>query len=119
MQIKKSLGKARVFGFNVNIRRFPSLNSPIVRQTNQGESFYVLSFSHGWYEVVIGKGKVAFIFGAYLLPMDFKIPSHWIGLAKDRTKLLLAEDYRSDWFQIIMPNGKKRYIRKKNVQVVK
>jgi hypothetical protein len=118
-QVKKHLGTAVVFGFNVNIRQFPRLSSPIFRQTNQGENFQVLSFSNGWYEVVMGENQAAFIFGAYLLPVDFKLSSHWVGLTMDRTKVLLAEDYRSEWFQIILPDGKKHYIRKKEVKVVK
>jgi len=119
LQTRRYLGKAKVFGYDVNIRRFPRVGSPIVRQTNQGEVFLVNSFSSGWYEIVLGKNQVAFIFGAYLLPVDFKVSSHWIGLARDRTKLLLAADYRPDRFQVILPDGTKHYIRKKNVQIVR
>jgi len=119
LQIMKHLGKAKVFGYDVNIRRFPRVGSPIVRQTNQGEVFLVYSFSGGWYEIALGEDQAAFIFGAYLLPLDFKLSSHWVGIAKDRTKLLLTKDDRRGWYQVILPDGTIRYVRKNDVQVVK
>lgn len=118
-KITSYLSTAMVFGFNINIRQSPHLDSPIVRQTNQGEVFIVQSFTRGWYKVVLEDDQLAFIFGAYLLPIDFKLSSHWVGLAKNRTKLLITANHHPDQFQVILPDGTKRYIRKKNVRIVK
>ena len=114
-----NLGRARVFGFNVNVRRSPSLQSPVIRKTNQSDTFPVLSFSDGWYEVLLENDKCGYIFGAYLLPMNFQIASHMVGIARDRTKLLLAPSRYQGRYQVILPSGERHYIRESDVRVLR
>jgi len=113
------LGKGRVFGFRVNIREQPSLDGLIMGQTNQNEVFQIISFEDGWYQVLLGGRRIGYIFGAYLLPMDFSVAPYRVGVARDKTKLLLSESRHQDWYKVIFPNGEERYIRRRHVRIVR
>ncbi|MBW2063311.1 MAG: SH3 domain-containing protein [Deltaproteobacteria bacterium] len=112
-------GKAKVFGYKVNIRQYPSLKGSIIRKTNQGDIFQVLSFSDGWYQILLENKQAAYIFGAYLLPIDFELSSHKVGVTRDGTKLLLTPSRYRCHYQVILPNGERRYIRKSHVRVIR
>ena len=112
------LGKAKVFGYDVNIRKSPSLRARVIRQTDQGERFQVMSFSDGWYKLRLDGSEYGYIFGAYLLPLDFRLDSNMVGVARDGKKLLLTECRYRDMYQIIRPNGERDYIRKYYVRIV-
>lgn len=114
-----SLGKGRVFGYRVNIRKQPTLDGLIIGQTNQGKLFDVLSFNNGWYQIRLDDGRIGHIFGAYLLPMDFDVAPYRVGVTRDNTKVLLTECRHQEWYRIISPNGEDGYIRKRHVSIVR
>ena len=113
------LGKAKTIGYHVNIRQAPRLNSNIIRQTSQGEIFLVGSFSRGWYEIMFEDSRPGYIFGAYLRPLDFQLPAHWLGVARDCTKLLLMTSQCPACWQVILPDGTRRSIHKNDVRIIK
>lgn len=112
------LGKGNVFGYNVNIRQAPSLKSPIIAKANQNETFKVLSFSDGWYQVLLGNNSRGYIFGAYLLPMDFNVSQYKVGVGENGRKLLLTQSRNGGWYQEVLPNGQRRDIQKGSVRIV-
>lgn len=112
-------GKAKVFGYRVNVRQSPSLKGSIIRKTNQGEVFQVLSFVDGWYRILLENKQPAYIFGAYLLPIDFELSPHKVGVTRDGTKLLLTPSQNQGHYQVILPNGERRYIRKSHVRIIR
>jgi hypothetical protein len=116
---KGRFGKAKVFGYKVNIRQSPSLKAFIIGKTNQGEVFQVLSFSDGWYRILLENKQPGYIFGAYLSPIDFELSSHRVGITRDGTKLLLTPCQYQGYYQVILPNGESHYIRKSHVRIVR
>jgi hypothetical protein len=74
----------------------------------------VLSFENGWYQILL-QGKRAFIFGAYLLPLDFSISPYRVGTF-DGVALLLKQFVYKGWYEILEPDGEKKYIHEKYVK---
>jgi len=118
IQNNRLLGMAKVFGYDVNIRESPRTDSIVVRQVSQGEIFQVISYSDGWYEIKAEKIESGFIFGAYLLPIDFNHPFLWNGLSKDNKKLLLTKAHRPSTFKILTPDGTNKFIDKSHVKII-
>ncbi len=115
---QKYLGKASIFGVKVNIRRYPRLSSRVIRQARARETFSVISFAKGWYKVVIGNGQTAYIFGAYLLPINFINPTHVVGIDNQGRKILVSRHNSKGYLEKILPSGDTRPVKEKNVQII-
>jgi hypothetical protein len=113
-----ALGRGKVFGYHVNLREGPSLNAAIIRQTSQGELFTVLSFSNGWYRLNLPDEQPAYIFGAYLLPLDFSIAFHHVGVDDRQRKILLASCPYPEQYRLILPDGSTQFIGKDHVRII-
>jgi hypothetical protein len=110
--------KGRVIGDNVNVRGEPSLQGQIIQKVHQGQVLEVLSFVDGWYRILLEDQRPGYIFGAYLLPLDFESCPYLIGMTKSQTKVLLKEVNHPIYYQVILPNGQKGMIRKDNVALI-
>jgi len=66
---QKLFNKAKVLGFNVNVREKPNVNSKIMKKVNRGNIFKVQSFEDGWFKILLDDQKSGYIFGWYLEPI--------------------------------------------------
>ena len=131
-----------VLGNQVNIREVPSLRSKVLGQVNEGTSLPVLGFSRGWYKVEVKDIGTAYIFSAYLRPMNFETGEMMLGTVKHekaqvhinvrgvvkkialpkQTKLLIFPakgNNKEDFYLVYFPDGSQGYIGKKDVQRVR
>ena len=76
------LKKGEVWGNRVNIREAPSLQSKVLGQVNEGISLCVLGYSSDWYKVEMKDIGTAYIFGAYLRPVNFDTGGIMLGIVK-------------------------------------
>ena len=135
------LKKGEVWGNRVNIREKPGLKSKVLGQVDEGTSLSVLDKSGDWYTVELKDSGTAYIFGAYLRPVNFDKGKIMLGAVKyekaqvyinvsgavkkitlpGKTKLLLFPakgNYKEDFYLIHFPDGSQGYIGKKDVQHV-
>ena len=128
-----------VLGNQVNIREAPSLRSKVLGQVNEGISLRVLGFSRGWYKIEMKDIGTAYIFSAYLRPVNFDTGEMMLGIVKHekaqvyinvggvvkkialpgKTKLLLFPakgNNKEDFYLIYFPDGSQGYIGRKDVQ---
>ncbi|MFA5942304.1 MAG: SH3 domain-containing protein [Candidatus Paceibacterota bacterium] len=106
----------RVFGHSVSIRTQPSLQGEIIKDVNQDQILNILSFHNGWYQVALANQKSGYIFGAYLIPLNFDVsPYHAAVTNYDRTKLLIREAGHPFHFQVIWPDGQTTRILRNDV----
>ena len=135
------LKRGEVWGNRVNIREKPSLKSKVLGQVNEGTSLPVPGRSGDWYKVELKDSGTAYIFGAYLRPVNFDPGGIMLGAVKyekapiyiidrgavkkttlpEKTKLLLVPakgKYKKDFYLIHFPDKSRGYIRKKDVQII-
>jgi len=129
----------KVWGNQVNIREAPSLQSKVLCQVDEGITLRILGFSRGWYKIKMKDIETAYVFGAYLRPVNFETGEIMLGIVKHekaqvyinvsgvakkialpgKTKLLLfppTGKYKKDFYLIHFPDGSQGYIRKEDVQ---
>jgi hypothetical protein len=128
-----------VWGNQVNIREAPSLQSKVLGQVNEGITLRVLGYSSDWYKIEMKDIGIAYIFGAYMKPVNFDTGEMMLGIVKHekaqvylnlsnevkkitlpgKTKLLLFlanGKYKKDFYLIHFPDGSQGYIGKEDVQ---
>jgi len=130
-----------VLGNQIHIREAPSLRSKVLGRVNEGISLRVLGFYKGWYKIEMKEIGTAYIFSAYLRPVNFDTGEMMLGMVKHekaqvyinvngvarkitlpgKTKLLLFPakgKNQDDFYLIYFPDGSQGYIGKEDVQRV-
>lgn len=111
--------KGVVNGNNVIIRMQPNLNGSIIEEANRDDTFKVISFYDGWYEIELANQSHGYIFGAYLIPQNFDSHPYRSAVTRDMTKLLVKDEGSPIHYRVIFPDGQTTLVGKEDVQLYK
>jgi hypothetical protein len=111
----QTIKNGRVLGDNVNIREQAGLQFPVIKMVHQNEIVTVLSFQDGWYKIRLEDQKSGYLFGAFLLPLNFDSFPYRAGVTRDQTRVLIKIEENRIYYQLISANGQSSLIKKDDV----